>query len=98
MANNGYIALMNVIFTTETATTSIHANKNILATDVKSTVVSEWYYHADYEELVVTYKSGEYVYKGVPYGVVVGLMDTTSVGKYLNAEVKGKYEFSKRYG
>jgi hypothetical protein len=86
---------MNVIFTTETATTSIHANKNILATDVNSTVVTEWWYHADYEVLVVTYKGGAYRYAGVPYSVAVGLMNTTSVGKYLNTEVKGKYEYSK---
>ena len=48
-------------------------------------------------ELYVDYKSGSYVYNGVPKKVYDGLLRAESKGKYMWAEVKGKYPY-KRLG
>ena len=45
--------------------------------------------------LYVEYRRGEYVYKNVPKKVYYGLLAAESKGKYMCAEVKGKYEYEK---
>lgn len=45
--------------------------------------------------LYVEYRRGEYVYKNVPKKVYDGLLKADSKGKYMCAEVKGKYEYEK---
>lgn len=45
--------------------------------------------------LYVEYRRGEYVYKNVPKKVYDGLLAAESKGKYMSAEVKGKYEYEK---
>lgn len=45
--------------------------------------------------LYVEYRRGEYVYKNVPKKVYDGLLAAESKGKFMCAEVKGKYEYEK---
>lgn len=45
--------------------------------------------------LYVEYRRGEYVYKNVPKKVYDGLLAAESKGKYMSAEVKGKYEYER---
>ena len=45
--------------------------------------------------LYVEYRRGEYVYKNVPKKVYDGLLAAESKGKYMCAEVKGKYEYKR---
>ena len=45
--------------------------------------------------LYVEYRRGEYVYKNVPKKVYDGLLAAESKGKYMCAEIKGKYEYEK---
>ncbi len=48
------------------------------------------------EDLIVEYKSGvQYKYKNVPEQVYNDLMSAESKGKYMNANVKGKFEFER---
>lgn len=52
-------------------------------------------------ELEVTFKGSEglkdttYVYFGVPRNIAEGIMGADSAGKYLYANIKGKYRFEK---
>ena len=57
---------------------------------VSSNVVAVGYKGND---LYVDYKSGSYVYKDVPKKVYDGLVNAESKGKYMHANVKGKYEY-----
>jgi hypothetical protein len=69
-------------------------SKTRVSAKVESTSVSEWAYDSDTESLTVTYKGGrKYVYKAVPMSVVWNLASTESVGREVNKEVKGKYEY-----
>lgn len=45
--------------------------------------------------LYVEYRRGEYVYKNVPKKVYDGLLAAESKGKFMCAEIKGKYEYEK---
>ena len=45
--------------------------------------------------LYVEYRRGEYIYKNVPKKVYDGLLAAESKGKYMCAEIKGKYEYEK---
>lgn len=45
-------------------------------------------------DLVVTFNSGaDYLYKAVPEEVYEGMAKSESAGKYLNANIKGKFEY-----
>lgn len=57
---------------------------------VSSNVVAVGYQGND---LYVDYKSGSYLYKDVPKKVYDGLVNAESKGKYMHANVKGKYEY-----
>ncbi|MBQ9459389.1 MAG: KTSC domain-containing protein [Oscillospiraceae bacterium] len=66
---------------------------------VASSAVSEAAYAPwPYEALGVRFVSSPgrtYVYYGVPYSVYDELIHADSVGRYFNAEIKGKYDFEK---
>ena len=48
------------------------------------------------KKLYVQFKSGAiYFYKDVPATVYKEMLNADSKGKYLNAQVKGKYEYQK---
>lgn len=49
------------------------------------------------KDMYVDFKNGSYVYNGVPKKVYDGLLKAESKGKYMWAEVKGKYPY-KRLG
>jgi hypothetical protein len=57
-----------------------------------SNVVSVGY---EKNKLYVEYKRGEYVYHNVPESVYQGLLKAESKGKYMCAEVKGKYDYER---
>ena len=59
---------------------------------VSSNVVAIGYEDND---LYVDYKSGSYVYKGVPEEIYIGLLNAESKGKFMWAKVKGRYEYEK---
>lgn len=46
-------------------------------------------------KLYVDYRRGSYVYKDVPKNVYDNLLKSESKGKFMCAEVKGKYDFEK---
>lgn len=61
-----------------------------------STQISETAWDKDSGTLSVTFKTGAtYEYFNVPEGVWADMLTAESVGKYLNAVVKGNYEFEK---
>ena len=63
---------------------------------VESSNVGAIGYDQDTEILYVEFKSGmTYKYEKVPFWQYTELMDANSVGKYLNAEIKGTYEYSR---
>lgn len=49
----------------------------------------------DQDKLYVEYNSGMYVYKQVPQALYEGLIKAESKGSYMNAYIKGHYEFDK---
>jgi hypothetical protein len=62
----------------------------------ESSMIYNWVYDSPRQELMVTFKTGAtYTYEGVPFTEAVGLMLAESAGKYLNAHIKGTYEFRK---
>jgi hypothetical protein len=62
-----------------------------------SSSVEYWSYKPDKKELVIQYKSSEvfYVYEGVPFSVLFGLLSAESIGSFVAKEVKPNYEFTK---
>ncbi|MBA7580346.1 hypothetical protein ES708_22237 [subsurface metagenome] len=63
---------------------------------VESSNINMVGYDAELEELHVKFNSGtEYVYSGVGAEVYGGLMRAPSKGKFLAAEIKGKYEYQR---
>ena len=63
--------------------------------EVKSSNIAAIGYDQDTESLYVEFKSGRtYKYDKVPFWHYTELMDADSVGKFLNAEIKGTYEYT----
>ena len=63
---------------------------------VKSSNIDGIGYDQDTETLYVEFKSGiTYKYEQVPFWHYTELMDADSQGKFLNAEIKGTYEYSR---
>lgn len=58
-----------------------------------SDVVTDWWYVPSVKCLNIAYNGRQYWYFGVPYEVAVGMLFTDSLGRYVNTEVKGKYEY-----
>lgn len=65
-------------------------------TNVDSSNVEAVGYDEDSSTLQVEFKNGGvYQYFDVPEVVFIGLRDADSVGRYLNANIKGTYRYSK---
>jgi len=63
---------------------------------VESSNINMMGYDAVTMELHVKFNSGtEYVYSGIGADVYGGLMRAPSKGKFLAAEIKGKYEYQR---
>ncbi|MFH0953126.1 MAG: KTSC domain-containing protein [Verrucomicrobiota bacterium] len=65
---------------------------------IESSVIKEVAYRAETQVLTVVFAdSGDtYEYKGVPESVYKELMAAESKGTYFAANIKGKYEFTKK--
>ena len=65
-------------------------------TPVKSSTVAKVGYNAETSELHVEFSSGaQYRYVAVEKGVYESMLSAESVGKFLNSNIKEKYEFQK---
>ncbi len=65
-------------------------------TNVDSRNVESVGYDENSSTLQVEFKNGGmYQYFDVPEDVFIGLRDADSVGRYLNANIKGTYRYSK---
>lgn len=65
-------------------------------TPVSSSNIQSIGYDAEAEELYVEFLNGStYKYTGVPTDVHQALMTAPSHGQYLNANIKGVYDYSK---
>ncbi len=63
---------------------------------VESSNIAQVGYDRETQELRIRFHSGaEYTYANVPGVVFADLVDADSVGKFFNAEIKGKYEYAK---
>lgn len=63
---------------------------------VASSMIGAVAYDAERRELHVRFTGGQtYVYADVPREVYDGLLAAGSAGQYLNASVKGRYEYRK---
>lgn len=59
-----------------------------------SSVISSYTYDEEKRILTVTFLSGKvYAYKNVPKQIYVNMRGYTSKGRYLNAFIKGLYDF-----
>jgi hypothetical protein len=67
----------------------------LVCTEPISEVITEWTYLIGKQALFVKWGEKEYHYRGVPFSVVHAMMTAESLGKFLNAEVKPKYEAEK---
>lgn len=65
-------------------------------TAVSSSNISAIGYDLDSEMLEVEFTNGVvYSYSGVPLGEYEGFMNADSKGKYLHANIKGRYPYTK---
>lgn len=64
--------------------------------EVESSNIRSIGYDAELEELHIKFRSGsEYAYFGVPGEIYAEMMRAPSKGRFLAAEIKGKYEYEK---
>jgi len=62
-----------------------------------SSTIKKVSYDTDNSILIIAFKSGEvYHYKNVPLNVYDEMVNASSAGKYLWANIRGKYMFEKR--
>ena len=72
------------------------AQREISCISASGNVRSPAYYNEETQELTVMFTLGSrYIYKKVPKDVADGLGTAKSAGGYLNACIKGKYEFER---
>ena len=63
---------------------------------VESSNISAVGYDMSFGSLIVEYKSGtKYQYKNVPYEVYENLLKAESKGRFVNENVKGKFEYGR---
>ena len=63
---------------------------------VESSNISAVGYDMSFGSLIVEYKSGaKYQYKEVPYEVYENLIKAESKGRFINENVKGKFEYNR---
>ncbi len=64
--------------------------------ELKSSNLASADYSEETKALTVTFRSGgTYTYADVPETVYAGLMAAPSPGRYLDAEIKNKYSFTR---
>jgi hypothetical protein len=64
--------------------------------EVSSSNIASLSYNEESKELTVEFKNGsEYMYNHVPLKIFEDFLDADSKGKFLNAEIKGNYPFTK---
>ncbi len=64
--------------------------------EVKSSNIKKIGYSDSKCELVVEYLSGiKYKYKNVPKMIYMNLLESDSKGRFMNSNIKGKYEYEK---
>lgn len=69
---------------------------NIVVSDIDSTSVKFFRWNSRLNWLTVEYAQGaSYVYKGVGFSTIASLLTADSVGKAINAEVKGSFPYEK---
>jgi len=62
--------------------------------DVFSTMASSISYDSDSGTMIVTYNTGRsYAYANVPEDVATEAANASSVGDYINENIKGRYSF-----
>lgn len=67
-----------------------------IAASVSSSWIDEVFYNAVYQELSLTLLTGaRYTYSGVPPQVAAALVAAASKGRYVNANIKGRYPYRK---
>lgn len=63
---------------------------------VESSNISAVGYDMNFGSLIVEYKSGmKYQYKNVPYELYENLLKAESKGRFVNENVKGKFEYNR---
>ena len=63
---------------------------------VESSNISAVGYDMSFGALIVEYKSGnKYQYKGVPYELYENLLKAESKGRFMNENVKGKFDYDR---
>ena len=63
---------------------------------VESSNIAAIGYDTKFGNLIVEYKSGaRYQYKNVPYELYENLLKTESKGRFVNENVKGKFEYGR---
>ena len=69
---------------------------NIALQKVESSNVSAYGYDALSRTLAIEFKSGGvYHYAGVPVDVYARLVDAKSIGKFIGAEIRGKFKHTR---
>lgn len=67
-----------------------------IVASVDSTCVDQVFYNGDSQDLTITFaKGGTYSYSGVPAEVAQGLVNAPSKGKFMHAQVLGKFSYRK---
>ncbi len=67
-----------------------------IVASVSSTCVDTVFFNGDTNDLTIAFTTGgTYTYSGVPAEVAQGLVDAPSKGKYMHAQVLGKFSFRK---
>ena len=69
--------------------------ENIIFTSVESSNIISVGYDAATSSIYVAYKSGIYKYDGVEKAVYESLLASTSKGKFMNENIKGRYKYSR---
>lgn len=67
-----------------------------IVASVESTCITDLFYNGDTNDLTVSFAAGgTYTYSGVPAEVAQGLVAAPSKGKYMHAQILGKFSYRK---
>ena len=69
--------------------------KNIIFTPVESSNIISVGYDETTSSMYVNYPSGTYKYDGVDKSVYESLLTSPSKGRFMNENIKGRYNYSK---
>lgn len=76
---------------TKTGQVRVDFDGSLACSNPKSEIISGWSWWSN-QVLSVFWGDSQYVYQGVPFSTVYAMMSADSLGAFLNAEVKSKYE------